>query len=240
MAGPWKVSGAGTEAGGCEPVRSLAVGEALRQALVGVRRADHGERRRIGDRDLSLGHAGVERADHTEYQLVGKHGLDVLHTFLSVVHPVDGVVKGHELQGIAAHGDGVGHGELCALLSRQTARCVGTGDREAAGDVDLAFGPTATARTAAGECDERRDDEDCESPSSNHMVPPCVCGKAPSGSRLPLIRRPLPNLSWYLDDDRGESAPAANAATWGGRTYYSVQNFTIGSANLAEFALIWV
>src|SRR5450759_2272228 len=112
--------------------------------------------------------------------------------------------------------------------------------REVACNVDLTLGAAASAATAAGECDERRDDEDCESPSSNHMVPPCVSGKAPSGLKLPLIRRPLPNLPWYLDDDRGESAPAANAATWGGRTYYSVQNFTIGSANLAEFALIWV
>src|ERR1019366_5731761 len=90
------------------------------------------------------------------------------------------------------------------------------------GDVDLAIGAAATGRNAACECDERRDCEDCESPSSNHMVPPCACWEAKRPHRrLPsLTPRPPPSqLSGRecADDECGHM---------GWPNYYSIQNYT--------------
>src|SRR5713226_2183034 len=211
------VGAAGPEARGSEAVGLLAVAESLGKALVRVGRADHHEGRLVGDRDLSLGDAGVERTDHAQDLGVGDHGLDVLHALLRVVSAVDRVIEWDELHGeavIGAAGE-TRHGECGALLRRQAARRLVAGCRQVTGDIDLALGSGATAATTTRERDERCRDEDSESPSSNHMVPPCVCREArrnPSWRTPPPNRRPLPNLC------RGESAPATNAATWGGRT----------------------
>src|SRR5258708_6782265 len=113
--------------------------ECLTQALVGVRRANHGQRRLVADWDLSLRDTGVERPDHAQDLAVRQHRLDVLHALLGVVSPVDRVVKRNELQGVAAYRGRTGDGELRALLGRQAAGCVGARHGEVAGDVDLAL-----------------------------------------------------------------------------------------------------
>jgi len=61
-------------------------------------------------------------------------------------------------------------------------------------DLDGAFRPGTPPRTA-GEATKRCHDEDSESPSSNHMVPPCVCREArrsPSWRTPPLTRALFP------------------------------------------------
>src|SRR5207247_10484716 len=103
-------------------------------------------------------------------------------------------------------------GELDAVGGRLPAR---RADREVGTDLDGALVTATTAGGAsAGESDHRRYGEDYQSPSSNHLVPPCACWEAKRKPHRtpPITCRPLPNSR------RGESAPAASAATWDGRT----------------------
>src|SRR5205823_2533205 len=79
------------------------------------------------------------------------------------------------------------------------------------GDPDVALGARSAARASAREGDDRRRDEDCQSPSSNHMASPCDAdGGDEIATRRLHTRRPLPNFR-----SRGESAPATSAATRG-------------------------
>src|SRR6266571_2566064 len=60
-------------------------------------------------------------------------------------------------------------------------------------DLDGALGSRGPGRTAAREGDKRRHGEDYESPSSNHMVPPCANGGIEFALDASVTRRPLPS-----------------------------------------------
>src|SRR6266849_1778337 len=169
--------------------------QVLGQAGVGVRRADHREVLRGRDWNLGLGYRRVVRPDHAQELAVAQHALDVLDPGVCRIRGLPAVVE-------ALVGDGVSVDSACAVL-------LVDGELDAVGgplaadrtngkvrpDLDRAFRPGAAAAAAAGERDERCHDEDSESPSSNHMVPPCVYGRreeVPLGECLPSFAALFP------------------------------------------------
>ena len=192
-----------------------ARGEILGQARVGVRRADHREVLRRRARNLGLGHRGVVGPDHAQELGVAKHAGHVLHAGVRRVSGLAAVVEGHELDREAAHASSrvlLLDREIDAVLSRLT---TGGTCRKVGTDLDRALGAAPSGGAATGKGDQGRHREDYQSSRSNHIFPLVINGRqsAPAQSHTPPnTRRPLPNLS------RGESAPAASAATWGGRT----------------------
>src|SRR5216684_2582687 len=152
--------------------------QVLGQAGVGVRRADHREVLRGRDWNLGLGYRRVVRPDHAQELAVAQHALDVLDPGVCRIRGLPAVVE-------ALVGDGVSVDSACAVLLVD-GELDAVGGRLAADrtngkvrpDLDRAFRPPATAATATRERDERCNDEDSESPSSNHMVTPCVCREA--------------------------------------------------------------
>src|SRR5712691_1197842 len=131
---------------------------------------------RAGDRDLSLGDCRVVWPDHAQELAVAQHLLDVLDTGVGRVSGLTTVVESLELDGEALDSAGVVlllDRKLNAVLRRLAADRT---DWKVGPDLDRALG--AAAGSAAGEGDQCRRNEDCQSPSSNHLVPPCVCGKA--------------------------------------------------------------
>src|SRR5216684_1512174 len=152
--------------------------QVLGQAGVGVRRADHREVLRGRDWNLGLGDRRVVRPDHAQELAVAQHALDVLDPGVCRIRGLPAVVE-------ALVGDGVSVDSACAVLLVD-GELDAIGGRLAAdrtngkvrSDLDRAFRPGATAATATRERDERCNDEDSESPSSNHMVTPCVCREA--------------------------------------------------------------
>src|SRR6266849_1363373 len=169
--------------------------QVLGQAGVGVRRADHREVLRGRDWNLGLGYRRVVRPDHAQELAVAQHALDVLDPGVCRIRGLPAVVE-------ALVGDGVSVDSACAVLLVD-GELDAVGGRLAADrtngkvrpDLDRAFRPPAAAAAAAGERDERCHDEDSESPSSNHMVPPCVYGRreeVPLGECLPSFAALFP------------------------------------------------
>src|SRR5439155_16770242 len=144
-----------------------------------------------------------------------EHSLDVLDSCDGVVSALPAVVKALIRERVAvqaARGVLLVDRELDAVRRRLAP---GGTYREVRADLDRPLVPArAAAATTAGESDHKRHREDYKSPSSNHRFPLVLVGRQMRKPHLtpPITCRPLPNSR------RGESAPAASAATWDGRT----------------------
>ena len=148
---------------------------------------------RSRDRNLSLRHSRVVGADHAQELAVAQHLLDVLDTGVGVVRALPAVIEALELDRVAVDAASrvlLVDRELDAVLYRLTADCT---HGQVGPDLDGALGSRGPTRTAAREGDKCRHGEDYESPSTNHMVPPCANGGLDFALDASVIRRPLPS-----------------------------------------------
>src|SRR2546425_1581151 len=155
-----------------------AARDVLGQTRVRVGRADHREVLRRGDRDLRFRDGGVVGPDHAEEGFVVQHLADVVDAGVGVVGTLPAVVEALVRDRVTLDASGgvlLVDRELDAVGGRLAADRT---NREVGADLDLALGSSTTGRTAAGERNESRRCEDYQSPSSNHMVPPCACWEA--------------------------------------------------------------